>query len=125
MSRGGARVRSYVEETPFDQDVTLREEHVHIERRPVDRALTGESLTGDAFQERTVEMTETAEEAVVAKEARIKEELVVSKDVEQRQKHIHDTVRHTEADVDEGLDRDSLRSDRGSGDRGALFNKDR
>jgi uncharacterized protein (TIGR02271 family) len=125
VSRGGARVRSYVEETPVDEDVTLREEHVHIERRPVDRALTGESLTGDAFQERTVEMTETAEEAVVAKEARIKEELVVSKDVEQRQEHIHDTVRHTEVDVDEGLDRDSLRSDRGSGDWGALFNKDR
>ena len=127
VSRGGARVRSYVEETPVDETIRLREEHVHVERRPVDRALSGENLTGDAFQERTVEMTETAEEAVVAKEARVKEELVISKTADEREEHIHDTVRHTEVDVDEGLrtDRDGLRSDRDSGDRSALFDKNR
>jgi uncharacterized protein (TIGR02271 family) len=124
VSRGGARVRSYVEETPVDETVRLREEHVHIERRPVDRALTGENLTGDAFQERTVEMTETAEEAVIAKEARVREELVISKTADEREEHIHDTVRHTEVDVDEGLrsERDGIRSDR---DGGALFDKNR
>lgn len=125
VSRGGARVRSYVEETPVNETVRLREEHVNIERRPVDRALSGENLTGDAFQERTVEMTETAEEAVVAKEARVKEELVISKTSDEREEHIRDTVRHTEVDVDEGLrsDRDNLRSDKG--DRGAFFDKNR
>jgi stress response protein YsnF len=40
---------------------------------------------GDAlFQERTIEMDETREEAVVSKEARVTEELVVRKDVDQR-----------------------------------------
>ncbi|MFC7537859.1 hypothetical protein ACFQPG_10860 [Sphingomonas sp. GCM10030256] len=41
------------------------------------------------FRDRTVEMTETAEEAVVAKEARVKEELVVSKTASQRTKQVH------------------------------------
>ncbi len=35
VTRGGARVRSYVRETPVEEQVTLREEHVSVERRPV------------------------------------------------------------------------------------------
>jgi stress response protein YsnF len=34
-SRG--RVRSYVVETPVEEEVTLHQEHMDIERRPVDR----------------------------------------------------------------------------------------
>lgn len=45
------------------------------------------------FQERTIEMTETAEEAVVAKEARVTEELVVSKTAEERGGHITRSLR--------------------------------
>ncbi len=123
VTRGGARVRSYIEEVPVDETVNLREEHVHIERRPVDQPLTGQALAGDAFQERTVEVTETAEEPVVAKEARVKEELVVAKTTTERTEQIHDKVRRTQVEVDEGLtgtDRDT------SGERGAFgFDKDR
>jgi hypothetical protein len=57
-------------------------------------------------------MTETAEEAVVAKEARVKEELVVRKTAEEHVENIDDTVRRTEVDVDEGS--------RGSQDRSAF-----
>ena len=97
VERGGVRVRSYVVETPVSEQVSLREENVSIERRPVDRALTGAE---DAFQDRTIEMTETAEEAVVAKTATIKEELTIRKDVSQRTEEINDTVRHTEVEVE-------------------------
>ena len=38
VERGGVRVRTYVRETPVEEQVTLREEHVRVERRPVDRA---------------------------------------------------------------------------------------
>jgi hypothetical protein len=31
------RVRSYVVETPVEEQVTLQQERVHVERRPVDR----------------------------------------------------------------------------------------
>ena len=98
-SGGRVRVRSYVVETPAEEEVSLREEHVEIERRPMDRASTGadEAL----FSERVIEATETSEEAVVAKEARVTEEVVVRKDVEERVETVHDTVRHTEVEVED------------------------
>ena len=67
---GRVRVRTYVVEEPVSETVDLREEHVEIERRPVDRAV------GDAdraFQDRTIEAEEYREEAVVEKEARVVE----------------------------------------------------
>jgi len=122
VSRGGARVRSYVEETPVHESVTLHEEHVNVERHPVDRKLGAAELNdGNLFRDQTIEMRETAEEAVVAKEARVKEEVVVSKSATDRTEQIDDTVRHTEVDVDRGLtdadrtDRAGSTSDRGGG----------
>ena len=109
VERGGVRVRSYVVETPVSEQVALREETVSIERRPVDRALTGAE---DAFRDRTVEMTETAEEAVVAKTATIKEELTIRKDVSQRTEEVNDTVRHTEVEVERTPGLDADRTDR-------------
>jgi uncharacterized protein (TIGR02271 family) len=97
--RGRVRVRSYIVETPVNETVTLREEHVHVERRPVDQPL---SAADDAFRERTIEAVEHGEEAVVSKEARVREELVIRKDVEQRDETISDTVRRTEVEVDDG-----------------------
>ncbi len=101
VERGGVRVRSYVVETPVHEQVTLREEHVDIERRPVDQPLTGGNLAaGDLLQERTIELRETVEEAVVAKEARVVEEVVVHKNVGERVEAVDDTVRHTEVEVE-------------------------
>ena len=105
VNQGRVRVRSYVVETPVSEQVSLREEHVHVERRPVDRALTGDE---NLFQERTIEAEERAEEAVVSKETRVKEELVIRKDVEERTETVSDTVRRTEVDVeDERSSRDA------------------
>jgi stress response protein YsnF len=95
---GRVRVRSYVVETPVSEQVSLREERVEIKRRPVDRDI---GSTDDAFRERTIEMEERSEEAVVSKEARIKEELVVKKDVEQRTETVSDTVRSTKVEVED------------------------
>ena len=97
VERGGVRVRSYIVETPVSQQVRLRDEHVDVQRHAVDRPLDAGQ---DAFRERTIEMTETGEEAVVGKEARIKEELVIKKDVGQRTEDVQDTVRHTEVEIE-------------------------
>lgn len=97
--RGGVRVRSYVTEQPVHEQVRLREEHVNVERRPVDQRLEGSA--GDAFQERTVEMTERNEEAVVGKEARVVEEVLLSKTSGERTQDIDDTVRRTNVDVEQ------------------------
>jgi uncharacterized protein (TIGR02271 family) len=105
VHRGGARVRSYVEEVPVHESVNLREEHVNIERRPVDQSLSAGDLDkGALFQDRTIEVTETAEEAVVAKEARVKEEVVVSKTATEHTEEINDTVRRTHVDIDRDTD---------------------
>ncbi len=40
VSRGRVRVHSYVVETPVTEQVNLREERVHVERRAVDRPVT-------------------------------------------------------------------------------------
>ncbi len=104
VERGGARVRSYVRDVPVHEQVDLREEHVDIERRPVDRKI--EAGDGDIFKDRDIEMTEHSEEAVISKEARVREELVMRKTSENRTQEIDDTVRHTEVDVDENTGKD-------------------
>jgi uncharacterized protein (TIGR02271 family) len=104
VERGGVRVRSYVVETPVEESVHLRDETINVERRAVNRPA---DVTADAFRDRTIELTETDEEAVVAKTARVVEEVVVSKDVTERTEQISDTVRRTEVDVENttGTDR--------------------
>lgn len=83
-----------------------------MQRRPVDRPIDPADV--DAFKEQSIVMRETAEEAVVEKSARIVEEVTISKEVGERQEHIHDTVRHTEVEVERldgmagrGMDDDS------------------
>jgi uncharacterized protein (TIGR02271 family) len=98
VERGRVRVRTYVVETPVTEEVSLRDERVTIERRPLDRAATpNEAL----FQDRTIEAVEHAEEAVVAKDVRVIEELAVRKEVEQRSETVRDTVRRTEVEVED------------------------
>jgi uncharacterized protein (TIGR02271 family) len=97
-AHGRVRIRSYVVETPVQEQVTLREERVEVERRPVDPSVPAGD---DAFRQRVIEATETAEEAVVAKEARVVEEVVVRKEAEERTETVRDTVRRTEVEVED------------------------
>jgi uncharacterized protein (TIGR02271 family) len=96
---GGVRIFTRMAEQPIEQDVSLRQEHIDVERRPVNRPATEQDLRD--FKEGTVEVMATAEEAVVSKEARVVEEVIVSKDVSEETRTIRDTVRKTEVDVDE------------------------
>jgi uncharacterized protein (TIGR02271 family) len=96
---GRVRVRSYVVETPVQEQVTLREENVSLERHAVDRPVTDAEVA--SFGDRTIEVTATSEEAVVGKTAQVTEEIVLHKSVEDRVETVHDTVRHTEVQVDD------------------------
>lgn len=106
VNEGRVRVRSYTVETPVEEDVSLRKESVNVERRATDHAVGDgdESL----FRDRTVTAEEVNEEAVVAKETRVKEEVVINKDAVDDKQTIRDTVRHTEVDVED--DRETTRS---------------
>jgi uncharacterized protein (TIGR02271 family) len=93
------KVKSHVVETPFTEQVNLQQERVSVERRPVDRPLSGNER---AFQDRTIEVEQRGEEAVVSKDARVKEEVVVKKeDVQQRTERVSDTVRRTGVEVED------------------------
>jgi len=100
VESGGVRVETHVTETPVNEQVTLREEHVNIERRTVDQPVDAATMT-DAFREGTFEVRERDEQAVVSKEARVVEEVVINKDVQQRTETIQDTVRRTDVDIQE------------------------
>lgn len=95
VERGGVRVRSFVTEKPVSEQITLREEHVDVQRTSVDRP-----ATGDAFREGTIEMRETVEVPVVAKEARVVEEISLGKTASERTETVSDTVRRTDVEVE-------------------------
>lgn len=96
VSHGRVRLRSYVVETPVTEQVALHSEQVGIERHPVGRSV---SATDAAFKDRTIEAEEYAEEAVVQKEVRLKEEIGLRKVVEERTQTVSDKVRHTEIEI--------------------------
>jgi uncharacterized protein (TIGR02271 family) len=98
VERGGVRVETHVTEKAVEENVELREEHVNVERRPVDYTFHG--TESEAFKESLVEIREAYEELVVKKKARVVEEVVVNKDVEQRTETIHETLRRTDVNVE-------------------------
>lgn len=106
VETGGARLRSRIIERPVEESINLREEHVHIERTPVNRPATAADL--NAFQEGEIEITEHAEVPVISKEARVVEEISLEKEVEVRDETIQDTVRRTDVQI-EDLDTDETR----------------
>jgi len=98
VSGGTTRVRRYVVETPVEESVALRTEKVSLDRRPV----TDVRPVADAdFSEKTIEMSETSEEAVVAKAARVKEEVRLRKEAGQHIETVRDTVRRDEVEIEQ------------------------
>jgi uncharacterized protein (TIGR02271 family) len=95
VNRGTARIRRYVTETPVEKQVTLQSEKVVVERRkPVTDKATGEIMT-----ELSIEVTETDEVPVVAKRARVREEIVVRLERTQRVETVQETVRRDEVEI--------------------------
>jgi uncharacterized protein (TIGR02271 family) len=104
---GSVRVRSRIVERPVEERLRLREEHVRVERRPVDRKATDADFAN--FKEGEMEFTERSEQAVVSKEARVVEEINLNKEVTEREEKISDTVRSTKIDIDKTGNRDENR----------------
>ncbi|WP_460452277.1 YsnF/AvaK domain-containing protein [Alsobacter sp. SYSU BS001988] len=111
VNEGRVRVRSYTVEKPVTEQVNLREEHVDVSRRPVDRP-----VSGDPFRERTIEATETSERPVVEKQARVVGEVAVNKDVRNTTQTVSDTVRKTEVDIEDSREANRFGTG-GQGDR--------
>jgi uncharacterized protein (TIGR02271 family) len=100
IDAGGVRIHSHVVEKPIEQSVRLREEHITVERRPFDRALSA-SEADERFRDGTVEMKALSEVPIVGKRAHVVEEIIVRKEVTERVEKVRDTVRHMDAEVTE------------------------
>lgn len=102
VSRGKVRVHTHVESREVSEDVTLHSEVVSVDRRAVDRPVSAAAFDVDPFKERTIEMEEFAEEAVVAKSAHVVEEIGIRKEGTDRVESVHETLRKTVVDIDDG-----------------------
>jgi stress response protein YsnF len=98
FEKGTTRVRVRVMERPFEQTLALREESVSVERRKADEPLTADEAD-TRLQDRTVEVFTVTEEPVIEKHARVLEEVVLAKKVEERSEHLREVVRRTTADI--------------------------
>ena len=72
---------------------------MHVERVPVDRAVADADLA--AVREGTFELHEVHEEAVVDKQARVVEDVVVRKDAQAHTETVQETARRTRVDIEE------------------------
>lgn len=97
VERGITRIRRFVTDEPVEANVTLHEERADVTRRA---ATDSAVLDNVDWGEKTIEIRETAEEAVVNKTAHVAEEVVISKKVSDQVKTVHDTVRRQHVEVE-------------------------
>jgi len=98
VNRGGTRIRRFVVETPVEEQVTLHDEKVSIERHPV---TDGRPVTNADFTDKVIEETATTEEVVVGKTARVVEEISLRKEAVDRTETVRDTVRKEQVEVEQ------------------------
>lgn len=99
VDRGGVRIYSHVVERPVEADINLREEHIKVERRVVNRPATAADFAAGSGS--VIELNATGEEAVVGKTSRVVEEVLVGKQSGEHTQAIHDSVRKTEVDIEQ------------------------
>jgi len=97
IQKGTTRVRRFVIEKPVEAQVTLHEEHAKVVRRAV---ADPEFVKDIDWTDKTVEVAETAEEAVISKNARITEEVVVGREGTDHVETVRDKVRSQQIEVE-------------------------
>jgi uncharacterized protein (TIGR02271 family) len=97
IQEGATRIRRFVTETPVEAQVTLHEEHARVIRR----AVTDPNFIRDVdWTDKTIEMTEMAEEPIVNKSVHIAEEVVIRKEATDTVKTVKDKVRRQHVEVE-------------------------
>ena len=111
---GAVRIEKDVVTEEQTLEVPLTEERVRVERRIVDRPAT--TADAGAFEETVIDVPLRSETVDVQKQARVAEEVVVSKEATERTERVSDTVRREEVVVDEDATVDaSFTEDRETG----------
>ena len=99
VEHGGVHIYSHVTERPVEQRVNLREEKIKVEHRRTDRIASEQDMSM-LREGREVDLIEMSEEAVIAKEPHVIEEVIVSKEIVDHPETIRDTVRRTDVEVE-------------------------
>lgn len=97
VATGKSRIRRFVTEKPVEQQITLHEEHCEVARREVSDPKLARDID---WKDRTIEVTETSEQPVVTKTARVAEEVVIRKRGSDHVETIRDTVRRQQLEVE-------------------------
>jgi stress response protein YsnF len=102
---GTTRIRRFIVETPVEQQVTLHEEHARVLRRA---AADPNYLRNIDWTDKTIEITETAEEAVVTKSVHVAEEVVIQKEGSDHVQTLRDKVRRQQVEVERITDTETV-----------------
>jgi stress response protein YsnF len=94
---GTTRIRRFVTETPVEAQVTLHEEHARVLRRA---SADPNFIRNIDWTDKTIEITETAEEPVVTKSVHITEEVVIQREGSDHVKTLRDKVRRQQVEVE-------------------------
>ena len=96
---GAVRIEKRIVEEDRVLEVPVTDEQIRVERRIVDRPV-GANET-QAFEEIVIDVPLSSEQVELQKQARVAEEIIVSKEAVQRTERVSDTVRREEVHVDE------------------------
>ena len=94
---GTTRIRRFVTETPVETQVTLHEEHARVLRRA---SADPNFIRNIDWTDKTIEITETAEEPIVTKSVHITEEVVIQREGSDHVKTLRDKVRRQQVEVE-------------------------
>jgi stress response protein YsnF len=111
IETGSTRIRSRIIERPVEEHLRLREEHITVDRHPVNRPASEADL--NSFKDTTIEAHEHAEVPIVKKQARVVEEVNIHKEVSEHDETVRGSVRKQDVDVDRiDTERDRINPDK-------------
>lgn len=97
VETGKARIHRFVVEEPVESQVTLHEEHATLLRRPVS---DGRAIKDVDWADKVIEITETAEQAVINKTAHVAEEVVVRREGSDHIETVRDKIRRQQVEIE-------------------------
>jgi uncharacterized protein (TIGR02271 family) len=97
VETGRTRVRRFTTEREVLADVTLHEEHANVLRRAISEPVKIADLD---WSDRSIEVVETAEQALVSKTARVVEEVALDKIGTDHIETVHEKLRRQQAEVE-------------------------
>jgi uncharacterized protein (TIGR02271 family) len=101
VATGKSRIRRFITEKPVEQQITLHDERCEVARREV----TDPKLAKDIdWKDLTIEVTETSEQPVITKTARIAEEVVIRRRRSEHVETIRDRIRRQQLEVERVAD---------------------